>query len=1377
MGRPGSPDGLFRPAVRAVLPPVTAPAPRRRREGRVELSRLRPALLPTSNNLYIQMRIISKTFTVLAAALLPLWAVAGVAVTGLLTEGMESPLGLGTPLPRFSWRIESGEKGVLQTAYQIEVASTEERLGRGEADLWRSGRVESARQLWIAYGGRPLPGNSRGCWRVRVFTNRGASAWSSPQHFGTGLLGETDWRGRWIGLERLMSGERRGLHTRLAARYLRREFRLDGGPVRRATAYVAGLGLYRLYVNGSEVGASDVLKPAPTDYRKTIFYDAYDVTQALDSLTAVGIVLGNGRYFPMRQDKPWKVPVFGLPTCRLNIIVEYADGHTQRLVTDETWRVTADGPVRANNEYDGEEYDARMELGGWTMPGYDDSRWAPAERSAVPTGTLRGRVAPPMEARPAGRARLVGSAGGRAVLDFGRNMAGWVAFTPRGAAGDTIRLRYAERLNPDGTLYTDNLRDARSEDVYVCSGRERGPWQPSFVYHGFRYVEVTGAGRVAPADFTAYSVADRMGRGGTFACSDSTLTQVVEAARRGIESNYKGMPVDCPQRNERQPWLGDRTAGAAGESRLFSNGRLYAKWVADICEAQREDGCIPDVAPAFWNYYTDDVTWPAALPMVCDMLLERQADTLPVRRAYPAMARWMRHILATYGRGGLVAKDKYGDWCVPPESPRLIHSEDPARQTDGTLIATAYTIRCLGLLEKFARLLGLGADAAGWRSRREGMAEAFNGRFLTVRRGTSPAPGHPLYPDSVFYGNNTATANVLALAFGIAPDSLRGEIAKNLVAGIMSGNGGHIPTGVIGTSWLLTTLTDNGFADVACLLATNRTYPSWGYMVDRGATTIWELWNGDTADPAMNSGNHVMLLGDLLEWCFGRLAGIGVGGRAPSGCGPGGAAGCSGGWAAGAGAAGGGAKPGHRADMAAAAGRQGRADFTFTLIDQQQIDSVAAACESPYGRVASRWRRSPGRVDWTVEVPCNTTADVCLPGGTVRRVGSGSHHFSVAVPPADSAIVADEFLYASAPFPECHAPTIVETRDGDLVAAFFGGTRERNPDVCIWVSRKEKGSGRWTAPVLAADGVFEPGSADALLAGITDSTTDASAGPVLPYHRGGALKRKACWNPVLFEMPDGELWLFFKIGLRVADWTGWVVKSNDGGRTWGRREPLPKGFLGPVKNKPEMVDGRLVCGSSTETGGWKLHFEIYDTATGEWTYVGPIAADDAPRTEDTTDVKPIDCIQPSILRLAGGRLKVLCRTRNGRLATSESADGGLTWSRVELTALPSNQSGTDAVTLAGGGHALVYNDFATLPGTKKGPRTPLCLAVSADGQRWSRRLTLEDSPVGEYSYPAVIQGRDGLLHCVYTWRRRRVAYKCIDPARLGPGRDAAVAPR
>ena len=1275
---------------------------------------------------------------------------ASVSVVNLRVENLTEPLGIDTSEPRFLWMITSEQNDVVQTGYQLVVAGD-------EGEVWNTGRVASDEQLWIPYRGKRLRSGQHLTWKVKVFTNKGETAWSAEQRFSIGLLTEGQWGGRWIGLESVQTGEKAGqVHSRLAARYLRQLFVLQGKPIRRATAYVSGLGFYRFFVGGQEVGADDMLKPAPSDYRKTIYYNTYDVTAQMADSLVVGIILGNGKYFAPRQDKPYKNTTFGLPKCRVNIIVEYTDGTTQRLVTDEKWRVTASGPIRANNEYDGEEYDARMELSGWLSPGYDASAWLPAERTALPTATLRGQMMAGMNPMGPISPTAAGSQG--TIYDFGQNMAGWVSFRPKGKAGDTIRVRYAERLNDDGSLYVANLRNASSTDVYVCNGHETTAWHPSFVYHGFRYVEVTG-----PAEqVQAWTVGDKMELTGTFECSDTILNKVMEAARWGIASNYKGMPVDCPQRNERQPWLGDRTVGALGESFLYGNERLYAKWMRDICESQRSDGVIPDVAPAFWNYYSDDVTWPAALPFICQMLYEQFGNPQPIRDSYPAMKQWALHMMDEGMRDGLVTKDKYGDWCMPPEKLELIHSQDPARQTDGSLIATAYMIRCLQLLQQFAQMQQLSDDAYYWQKRCEIMATDFNRRFLHVNKGSSPRPGHPLFPDSTYYDNNTATANLLPLAFGIVPEEHRQEVMKNVVTSILEQGNGHVSSGVIGISWLLRTLADNGYQDVAYLIATQKTYPSWGYMVENGATTIWELWNGDKADPAMNSGNHVMLLGDLITWVYQYLGGI---------------------------------RQQPRGDDGATAYKTIQLKPSFHLQDCEWANTTF---QSLYGPIVSNWKKTLQHVDWHVEVPCNTSAQLCLPDGSTKLLSSGKYDLSLDIPTADAAIVADEFLYDHTYFPQAHASTIVELKNGDLVASYFGGTKERDPDVCIWVSIKKKGAKQWSAPILAADGVLsldDPRAPLAGLSGLDGETTPAVNGPIrslsykavaksgLPdeqnYDYGTkttrlsgipeSLKRKACWNPVLFQMPGGELWLFFKIGSTVGDWAGWLTKSKDGGRTWSDKEPLPEGFLGPIKNKPLLLasdkdkkGGRLICGSSTESKGWRFHVEIYDLLTRQWQYVGPVESTLAPPTEKPDTLQPIDCIQPSLLQLKDGRLQVLMRTRNGKVATSYSADQGLTWTPVELTTLPNNQSGTDAVTMSDGRHVIIYNDFETLPGTKKGPRTPLSLAVSDDGVTWQHVLTLEDSPVSQYSYPAIIEGRDGTLLMVYTWRRQRVAYKKVN---------------
>ncbi|MGG9960858.1 sialidase family protein [Ferruginibacter sp. SUN106] len=321
-------------------------------------------------------------------------------------------------------------------------------------------------------------------------------------------------------------------------------------------------------------------------------------------------------------------------------------------------------------------------------------------------------------------------------------------------------------------------------------------------------------------------------------------------------------------------------------------------------------------------------------------------------------------------------------------------------------------------------------------------------------------------------------------------------------------------------------------------------------------------------------------------------------------------------------------------------------------------------------------------------------------------------------------ILVDEFIFDTASFPQSHASTIAETPDG-LIAAWFGGTKEGNKDVCIWTSKLV--NDKWTAPEKVAEGI------------INDTL------------------RYACYNPVLYYANNGELLLFYKIGPNVAGWTGWMMRSNDNGKTWQKREALPDGFLGPIKNKPVLIGNTLVCPSSTEKNGWKVHFEYTNDYGKTWT-----------KSEDINDGKIVSAIQPSILKYKDGRYQVLCRSMNRAINESWSNDGGKTWSAMTASALPNNNSGTDAVTLQDGRQLLVYNHVKpddSLP-RGKGARTPLNVAVSKDGKKWYAAVMLEDSPISQYSYPSVIQSKDGMVHIVYTWRRQKIKYVKIDPSKL-----------
>ena len=720
----------------------------------------------------------------------------------------------------------------------------------------------------------------------------------------------------------------------LPARMLRKEFELSK-PVKRAMAYVSGLGLFELHLNGSKVG-DHVLSPNLTDYEKRVQYVTFDVTKQLaEGKNAVGVMLGNGRYWAPRDKVPIGMRSFGYPKLLVQIEAEFADGSKTMLASDESWKLTSQGPIRANNEFDGEEYDARMEPAGWSRAGFNDSAWEQARLVTAPAGEMVAQMAEPLRVvetiRPV---KITEPRKGVWVYDMGQNMVGWSRLRVTGPKGTQVSLRHAETLGSDGMLYLDNLRSARATNYYTLKGGGPEVGEPRFTYHGYRFVEVRGfPGTPTLAAIEGRVVQDAMERAGEFSTSNALLNQIHKNIFWGVRGNYRSIPTDCPQRDERMGWLGDRSVVSRSESYLFDVAAFYSKWTRDIADAQRPNGSVPDVAPAYWTLYSDNITWPGTFLLAPDMLYEQYGERRVIERDYPAMKKWVEYMRG-FLKDGLMPRDTYGDWCVPPESPELIHSQDPARKTDGTLIGTAYYYKMLLLMVKYARIVGVSADEAEYKDLAGRVKAAFHRRFFK--------------PESGQYDNGTQTSAILPLAFGMAPEENRKTVLDGLIRKIETESKGHVGTGLVGAQWLMRTLTDNGRADIAYRIATQKEYPGWGYMISRGATTIWELWNGDTADPAMNSGNHVMQIGDLAVWMYERLAGI----RSDA------------------------EKPGFKHVIVKP---QPAGDLTF----------VKASHRSLYGLISSHWRKEAGRFLLDVTVPPNTTATVYVPAKEAGSVTEG----------------------------------------------------------------------------------------------------------------------------------------------------------------------------------------------------------------------------------------------------------------------------------------------------------------------------------------------------------------------------------------------------
>lgn len=1012
-----------------------------------------------------------------------------------------NPLGIDALQPRLSWELHSEERGAAQAAWQVLVASSPELLAQDQGDLWDSGKVASDQSIQVAYAGAPLRSEQACYWKARVWNDGGeASAWSAPAHWTMGLLHESDWQGRWIGLDEsdsdaeqpmeilrhaqwiwypegnpasaappetrwfratftlpadaeiaaahahlsvdnryriLINGEEAGtgsdfsqvrkhniadklrpgvnvaaiaavnlgdapnpagllcvidvqlksgdpvrLHTggdwrcantkqdgwqqsgfddsgwqaakvlgpcgidpwkqvglsdksRLPVRMLRREFTAKQG-LKRATAYICGLGLFELSMNGAKVG-DEVLVPGLTEYNKRAFYMTFDVTDQVKSgENALGVLLGNGRYFAPRTSQPTHTRTYGYPKMMFQMRLEYAGGASELLVSDTDWKLTTDGPIRSNNEYDGEVIDARMEMPGWDAPGFDDAAWRHAEPVEGPGGVLSAQMAEPIRVTEFVKPiALSQPKPGVYIYDMGQNMVGWCRLRVKGPRGAQITLRHAETTHEDGTLYMDNIRGAEVTNTYILKGEGEEEFAPRFVFHGFRFAELIGyPGEPTLDTLLGEVVHDDVAAAGHFKCSHPLLNQIYSNIRWGVRGNYRSMPTDCPQRDERQGWLGDRSAECKGETYLFDIAALYAKWVCDMEDAQRDDGSVSDVCPSYWPLYNDNVTWPSTFIIAPHMLRTQYGDTRAIERHYGGMKKWITH-MSSYMENGLIARDNYGDWCVPPEEKHLIHSKEEKRKTPGELLASAYFIYDLRLMAEYAGMLGFNDDRDAFLKQAENMTEAFNKKFWDAEKG--------------YYGNGSETSQVLPLAFGIAPAAMHAKAFQYLADKIENVNKGHLATGLIGGQWLMRTLSDNGRPDIAYTIATRTEYPSWGYMIDKGATTIWELWNGDTADPAMNSHNHVMLVGDLNIWFHEYLAGI-------------------------------------QPDPAQPA-------FKHIVMKPHplgDLSNASATYRSLYGEIASAWKIENGHFVWDIQVPVNTTATVYVPAADAATVLEGA---------------------------------------------------------------------------------------------------------------------------------------------------------------------------------------------------------------------------------------------------------------------------------------------------------------------------------------------------------------------------------------------------
>ena len=830
-------------------------------------------------------------------------------ITNLKCEHLVQPLGIDSPAPRFTWQMDSDKHGLKQISYKITVGTDSAKVASGKGNVWDSRKINTQMSLAV-YSGPRLNPFTKYYWSVKIWDEKNIpSKWSQPVSFETGMMEPKNWRGDWI-------SDTRDIHLKPAP-WFRKEFTASK-TIQSARAYIAVGGLYELYINGQKAG-NHRLDPIYTRFDRRILYVTHDVTDLVsEGKNAIGVLLGNGWYNHQStavwyfHEAPWRAR----PKFCMDLHINYTDGTKEIISTGTNWK-TALSDVVFNSIYTAEHQDARLKQPGWNTPGFDDSGWKNAIPVSAPSNNIVAQNLHPIRNVLEIPAReMVKFSNTNYLFDFGRNISGVSKLKIKGAEGTEIRLIHAERLGKNGKADLSNIdvhyrptddTDPFATDIFILSGND-DEFMPYFNYKGFQYVEVVSSKPVemTKENLTAYFMHSDIPVSGHIQSSNETLNKIWEATNNSYLSNLFGYPTDCPQR-EKNGWTGD--AHIAIETGLynFDGITVYEKWLADHRDEQQPNGVLPAIIPTSgWGYtWANGPDWTSTIAIIPWNIYLFYGDSRLLEQCYDNIKRYVDHIDAESPEG--LTDWGLGDW-VPVKS-----------VTPKEFTSSVYYYTDVVILAKAAALFGHQNDVEKYTALAEKIKNAINGKYLNEEAG--------------MYGSGLQTELSVALYWGIVPDSLKNKVAKNLADRVIQDDK-HIDVGLLGTKAILNALSENGYAELAAEVALQETYPSWGWWIKNGATTLYENWDVD-ADRDI-SMNHIMF-GEIGAWFY-----KGIGGIFPDVENPG---------------------------------------FKNVILKPNFISSLnhfEASHNGPFGKITSKWERNGENLVYTVSVPANSTATLFL---------------------------------------------------------------------------------------------------------------------------------------------------------------------------------------------------------------------------------------------------------------------------------------------------------------------------------------------------------------------------------------------------------------